>query len=751
MDTLVPLQPKTVKTSTKTTVQPAIRPDFKAAVQNATRYETRTDASIHAASVFYPLSESEFNHLLPFVDSCFSGDTDKIERAIARTCAENIIDRCLDEDPDRIIAGLSMDVLDAIVCRRNHLLDRACSLVHHQPAVTLVDDHQTSRHQFPSKYAFITHLIHKMETILQANGRPTREQQIKNNSVRNRLARLDSMSPEDRLDDIVANKDYWSKHKGRLNRAGFSWADVLAHEVEFKARRAHDKLADLLLLSPEKRLDEILGQKNYWVHYQALLAKAGIAWTDVLDHETRARANHARERLTDDILPLTPKKRLNAIIKEQGYWSEYKDMLEKAGIPWSDVTSHKATLKVRKTEAAARAADRATARKAQQEQDLIASIRKNPLKDIGIRSSPKTSGREHPVIIEVDTGIPENLESTRVEPLMLRAIKSLLTGFSVLDTPEHPHIHRDQPGSRSTRQGYRSARQGYSIRFHGKLAAWGRLIKRREIIAKCLDAIRNLDPDHIRTLDSKDAASFCGMTRTVFDDAVIKLPIPVAGTRSFYKWGKTLEIKQFNPRDLLFFRENRKTSFLDTRKQDIADRRKAAAATAKSTRARRQVLTRQISNQDYAASRDLVLKTGDLRAGLYLELFRCAQRGLRLAVSSRSRPTKKAAMHLKEDALACLHRNKALDIFYLPGESETDFGYILSLKGCPSIGSLPMSCSAGQKAKFPDRKNISVVDYNSLHIDNRKFTRDESAIHTLENIRSEIERLVVVLDGKLVD
>ena len=744
MDTIIPLQPKTTKTTTKittkTSVQPAIRSDFRVAIQNT----TGNDTSIRAASAFYPLSESEFDHFLHVAHLFSTHDPDKIERAIARTCAENIIDRCLDEDPDQIIDGLSMDVLDAIVCRKNHLLDRACSLVHHQPAVTLVDDHQTSRHQFPSKYAFITHLIHKMEAILQANGRPTREQQIKNNSVKNRLARLDSMSPEDRLDDIVVNKDYWSKHKTRLKRAGFSWADVLAHEVEFKARRAHDKLADLLLLSPEKRLDEILGQKNYWVQYQALLAKAGIAWTDVLDHETRARANHARERLTDDILPLTPKKRLNAIIKEQGYWSEYKDMLEKAGIPWSDVTSHKVTLKARKAEAASRAADRATARKAQQEQDLIASIRENPLKDIGIRSSPKTSGREYPVIIEVDTGIPENLESTRVEPLMLRAIKSLLTGFSILDTQEHPHIHRAQPGSRS-------ARQGYSIRFHGKLAAWGRLIKRREIIAKGLDAIRNLDPDHIRTLDSKDAASFCGMTRTVFDDAVIKLPIPVASAKNFYKWGKTLEIKQFNPRDLLFFRENRKTAFLDTRKQDIADRCKAAAATAKTTRARRQVLARQISNQDHAVARDLVLKTGDLRAGLYLELFRCAQRGLRLAVSSPSQLTKKAAMQLKEDALACLHRNKALDIFYWPNEPEPDFGYILSLKACHSIGSLPMPCSAGQKAKFPDRKNIPVVDYNSLHIDNRKFTRDESAIHTLENIRSEIERLVVVLDGKPVE
>ena len=743
MKTVIPLKSTTAKIA-KTIVQPVIRPDFKVAVQNAVDGQQGSDAIICAASAFYPLSESEFDHFLHIAHLFSTHDPDKIERAIARTCAENIIDRCLDEDPDQIIAGLSMDVLDAIVCRKNHLLDRACSLVHRQPAVILVNDHKTSQHQFPSKNAFITHLIHKMETILQANGRPTREQQIKNNSVKNRLAILFSMPSEERLDNVVAEKKYWSQHKTRLNKAGISWTDVLNHEVEFRTRKARDKLTDILSLSPEKQLDAILEQKNYWFQYQALLAEAGIAWTDVLDHETQVRANHAYERLTADILPLTPKKRLNAIITEQGYWSEYKDMLEKAGIPWSDVTSHNATLKVRKAEAAARAADRALTRKAQQEQDLIASIRKNPLKDIGIRSSRKTGSNEYHVIIEVDTRIPENLESTRVEPLMLRAIKSLLTGFSVLDTPEHPHIHRAQPGSRNVRQ-------GYSIRFQGKLAAWGRLIKRREIIAKGLDAIRNLDPDHIRTLDSKDAASFCGMTRTVFDDAVIKLPIPVAGTKSFYKWGKTLEIKQFNPRDLLFFRENRKTSFLDTRKQDIADRRKAAASTAKTTRARRQVLARQISNQDHAAARDLVLKTGDLRAGLYLELFRCAQRGLRIAVSSPSMPTKKAAMQLKEDALACLHRNKALDIFYLPRESETGFGYILSLKGCPSIGSLPMPCSAGQKANFPGKKNLLIVDRDSLHIDNRKFSKDESAIHTLEYIRSEIERLIVVLDGKPLD
>ena len=143
------------------------------------------------------------------------------------------------------------------------------------------------------------------------------------------------------------------------------------------------------------------------------------------------------------------------------------------------------------------------------------------------------------------------------------------------------------------------------------------------------------------------------------------------------------------------------------------------------------------------------MKTWDLRTGPYLELFRWAQRGLRLKVFSPSKATKKAAKHLMEDALACLFRNKAFEIFFL--SQWPDFVYILSLKACPSVGALPMSYPADQKAKFPGRKNISVVDYESLRVDNRKFSKDECAIHTLENIKSEVERMVVVLDGNSVD
>ena len=591
------------------------------------------------------------------------------------------MDRCFNESPEQIIAGLSKDEMQTV----------------------------------------ITELINRIEKQLGPHGNP-------------------SINP----------KGHFVRR--RCKKSSKTRISIRNHSIN----KARTKLDCLPFQSPEKRLDAILKDKEYWNRYQNILEEAGIPWTNIIAHE-------AQGKLTGEILPLTPMKQLDTILKEQDYWSDQKDMLENAGISWNNVLDRESVLKARKTVATQKVADK----KAQQEEKLIALAAVNPLADIGIASSTIVSNT---IVLEIEKEMFSEFRDTPIWPSVVFGLKSLLRGFSWYD-PVITTGHKNR-----VNQWTRPDPSDDHFMLEGSLAAWKRILDKKDTIAAGLAAIRAIDPDYIGTLNRKDAAEVCGLSQAAFDEAVRKWKIPVASVKTFHKWGKILEAKQFNPRDLVEFRETQAINeFLEIRNQRILDNRKGASAKARITRTQRQSLAKQVSSEDRIEVHNLVLKTKDLRAGLHLELFRWAQRASRFA---KAHPGKaKTAYLLKDDALVCLFENQALNLTFVSSsrihliekckiheydwydlhelhachECITEIShhyslYALSLDVCPEAGTLHMPYPTWLQAGFPEKEKLSIADHHRDVCHGRKLSNDESAIFTLKRITSEIERLVVVLD-----
>lgn len=460
-----------------------------------------------------------------------------------------------------------------------------------------------------------------------------------------------------------------------------------------------------------------------------------------------AQQKRFEAKLMDDILPLTPTKRFDAILEDKSYWVQRQDMLSEHGVLWADVIERE----LRVVERRASAEKRASEKKAIKLAKIIDGIQRQPLKELGIKASFDDADPKRPVVLEFDDSLLTPNSIVHVRRLKCRAIRTLCKGFVGVSGP------------------------GDTTDFRGSPLCWERLVKDEEQLKSDLAAVHALDPALLETLNRKEAAETCGIPQAAFDDAVEAGEIQVAKVEPFNKWGKTLYAKRFHLQDVVVFRDTRDMeAFLQKRAERLSMRRKMAASKAKVTKAHRKKLAEQLNGVDRREIHNITVRTRDLKSGFYLELFRWAQRASRLA---KTKPKQSGpAYDCKDDALICLYQNGALNLsfvsaprFYIVskcdlhqdrwfdllelvhcnnckiGTSHNYSLYALTLKDQPDAGTLHMPYPTGLVAGFPDLSELPVADHDREVSFGRQLDVDETAIFPLKRIQSEVARLTTVL------
>lgn len=457
--------------------------------------------------------------------------------------------------------------------------------------------------------------------------------------------------------------------------------------------------------------------------------------------------------LRDRILPLTPTRRLDVIIGEEARWASAQHILEAHGIALSDLEARKTVLAEREKVKAAQ-----KEQKRQQElKKLRAKLRTktvtSKLAKLSMTLDLPEPGDTAVLKVDLDPWLDQHPPVIRREAA--RAIVKLLKGFKGA-----PYELADCK----------------QLRLTGSAKATIALLDRIPEIKDELSRIADLQSDLLGLLNRTDAITVAQTTKPVFDDAVANGHLRVADTVEFRKWGQTLKADQFDIRDIEAARLAGVFTAIQTRrKKREAERRKKGAEKAVGTRQRRESIRNQIQAQDRSRVRASVAATGDLKAGLALELFTWAQRASRLAKTSPSK--KNIAYGLKDQALSCLFDADQLALSFVDGHGarlqkckdhrdgwypyeEIQFCsrcryvpnhymslYAATLRAVPSAGTLHMPYPLGHAQGWPSLKEMPAADHHRDVAYGRSLDEDETAIFPLKRIRTEIARLVARMEA----
>jgi len=474
--------------------------------------------------------------------------------------------------------------------------------------------------------------------------------------------------------------------------------------------------------------------------------------------EAQIRAERARveaqAQAEREILPLTPTKRLDTILKSAEYWAKYRDELAVIGVSWEAVEKRQALLTEKQTLNEKRQKARRDEARKQELEAAVRWIDENPIGDLGVSFSLKPEDRR-PVRIKIDLDvIAANIPQAVIRHATY-AIKNVFRGCV-----------SDWPGE-----------EGY-ICLEATAAVFLRLMEDREKLEQSIAAIQELRPGSIELIGTKEAFELSGVPRATFDSAVKAGIIPISDTEAFSKWGKQLVASKFEIRDILeLARNGTLRDFHATRELGKASARKQAAERAKTTRSHRAELRIRLMREAQDRRREAVRSTGNFSAAHHLELFEWAQRASRLA---KTRPSlKEAAYDLKDDALLALFEADALDVSFVDARQkrltkkcryhskgwhhfddlyfcsscrfEDDHYYSLyatRLKEMPNAGGLHIPYPLGHLHGLPDLTKLPAADHDVHDAGGRKLTADEVALFPIDTITKEIERLIgmVALD-----
>lgn len=445
-------------------------------------------------------------------------------------------------------------------------------------------------------------------------------------------------------------------------------------------------------------------------------------------------------------------KRIDAVLRDEQQWEQHQELLTDSGITWNDVQTRKQTLERRKKESAERALIKREVEKDAMLRAAHDLVQNNPFAALSttVAIHPNNS---RPISLSVNMAALLHNTPTPIINTIQHAIRSLFKGC--------------------VRGSY--AAQSNVEHLEATLPVFLRLAEDAKIMERALADILSFTPGAIETINTPEATDLAGVPRAVFDAAVQAHVIPIAATERFHKWGRTLEAKRFEVRDVLqAVKTGALRNFQTIYEGQKTVARKKGAERGQHTRTQRAILRARLSQESRARYRQAARSTGTLTAAYHLELFEWAQHASRLAKTKPSQ--QKQAYELKDDALLALYEAGALNITFVDAEQHrivhkckkhrddwycieelvhckscktvTDHDhslYAMRLTCAPELGGLHLPYPIGSMYGLPAPKDLEKADHRRDVAYGRTLDEDEVAIFTLANITRAIERLVAIL------
>lgn len=469
------------------------------------------------------------------------------------------------------------------------------------------------------------------------------------------------------------------------------------------------------------------------------------------------RHKQGLERFEAELLDLTPMKRLDAIVKNEKVWGQYKSALSEHQISWQMVQDRKTLLHERKAQNLKKRESRLVAEKEESFRKALTLAEKSPLDSLNTKVCVNpNAARPFALCINMASltqGLPKAILPT-VEYAIIKVFRGCVRGDYTPSGAPHVTLNASAP-------------------------VFLRLVEDVDKMNRTLQAIHKLQPGTIDTINTAEAVSLCGLSRATFDAGVKSGLVPVACTETFNKWGRTLVANKFEIRDIIELVDSGAfEAFEIARETRKSVARKKGAQRAIQTRTHRARLRAEMIQEARTRTRDVVRATGTLAAGHHLELFEWAQRASRFAKTKPSQ--KEVAYQLKHDALLALYEAGALDVTFIDagykrltekcGYHEEDWYHIEDLLECshcrfhadhyhslyafklkfrPHTGGLHMPYTAGHRYGLPNLIDLEAADHDLSSAHGRRLDDDEVALFPVDKIAKEIERLISIVAPSL--